>query len=88
MSVDILNLPQYRVLKVDETEHDYHIYAEIAAERVACPHCRSVKIQRWGTREILFKDLPMHGKRVGMYVRARRLAATSARALFRSRYLH
>lgn len=69
----MLNLPQYRVLKVDETEHDYHIFTEIAAETVACPHCRSMKIQRWGSREILFKDLPMHGKRVGMYVRARRL---------------
>lgn len=73
MTTNILNLPQYRVLKVDEAEHDYHIYTEIAAEQVACPHCRSLKIQRWGTREILFKDLPMHGKRVGMYVRARRL---------------
>lgn len=73
MTTNVLNLPQYRVLKVDETEHDYHILTEIAAENVPCPHCRSMKIQRWGTREILFKDLPMHGKRVGMYVRARRL---------------
>lgn len=73
MTTNILNLPQYRILKVDETEHDYHIFTEIAAEHVPCPHCRSMKIQRWGTREILFKDLPMHAKRVGMYVRARRL---------------
>ena len=73
MTTNILNLPQYHVLKVDEAEHDYHIFTEIAAECVSCPHCRSMKIQRWGTREILFKDLPMHGKRVGMYVRARRL---------------
>lgn len=73
MTTNIPNLPQYRVLKVNETEHDYHIFTEIAAENVPCPHCHSMKIQRWGTREILFKDLPMHGKRVGMYVRARRI---------------
>ncbi len=69
----MLSLPQYRVLKVDENEHDYHIFTEIEAERVACPHCRSLKVHRWGTRELLFKDLPMHGKHVGMYVRARRM---------------
>lgn len=85
MTTNILNLPQYRVLKVDETEHDYHVYTEIAEEQVPCPHCRSMKIQRWGTREILFKDLPMHGKRVGMYVRARRLRCDECSRTFQER---
>lgn len=73
MSTNILNLPQYRVLKVQETEHDYHVFTEIDTEQLGCSHCHSLKVQRWGAREILFKDLPMHGKRVGMYVHARRM---------------
>jgi transposase len=85
MTTNVLNLPQYRVLKVDETEHDYHIYTEIAVERSSCPQCRSGKVHRWGAREILFKDLPMHGKRVGMYVRARRLRCEDCGKTFQER---
>lgn len=81
----MLNLPQYRVLKVDERDHDYHIYTEIAVERTSCPHCRSSKVHRWGVREILFRDLPMHGKRVGMYVRARRLRCDDCGKTFQER---
>ena len=28
MPANILNLPQYRVLRVEETDHDYHVTAE------------------------------------------------------------
>ena len=28
MAANILNLPQYRVLRVTETDHDYHVTAE------------------------------------------------------------
>ena len=28
VNANVLNLPQYRVLKVDESEHDYHVYTE------------------------------------------------------------
>jgi transposase len=85
VNANVLNLPQYRVLKVDESEHDYHVYTEIAVERKPCPQCRSGKVHRWGAREILFKDLPMHGKRVGMYVRARRLRCDDCGKTFQER---
>lgn len=85
MFPNILNLSQYRVLRVDETEHDYHIFTEIAAERIPCLNCRSSKIQRWGAREILFKDLPIHGKRVSLYVRARRLRCENCSRTFQER---
>lgn len=31
MPRNILNLPAYTVLRVEETEHDYHVYAEATA---------------------------------------------------------
>jgi transposase len=73
MTANILDLSYYRVGRVDETEHDYHIHAETAYTPTSCAHCRSTSVARWGARDLLFKDLPMHGKRVGIYVRARRL---------------
>jgi transposase len=65
MPANILNLPQYRVLRVQETDHDYHVTAEPVDVTAACPHCQSDRLNSWGTREQVFKDLPMHGKRVG-----------------------
>ena len=66
MPANILNLPQYRVLRVEESDHDYHVTAEPVDVTAACPHCQSDRLTSWGTREQVFKDLPMHGKRVGI----------------------
>lgn len=68
-----LNLPQYRVLKVDEDEHDYHVYAEVAQPVKVCRHCGSIKVVKWGGAELVFRDLPAQGKRVSLYVRTQRL---------------
>ena len=73
MPANILNLPQYRVLRVQETDHDYHVTAEPVDVTAACPHCQSDRLNSWGTREQVFKDLPMHGKRVGIYIDTKRL---------------
>ena len=63
MPANILNLPQYRVLRVEETDHDYHVTAEPVDVSSSCPHCQSDRLTSWGTRQQVFKDLPMHGKR-------------------------
>ena len=68
-----MTLPQYRVLRVQETDHDYHVTAEPVDVTAACPHCQSDRLNSWGTREQVFKDLPMHGKRVGIYIDTKRL---------------
>lgn len=68
----ILQLPAYNVLKVESTDHDYHIVAEPVEPRRACPHCQSENTVGFGRREQLVKDLPIHGKRVGIYVDTRR----------------
>ncbi len=72
MPPDLLNLPSYRVLGVDENEHDYRISAESLDPPKECPHCHSVHLVRFGRRDQMVRDLPMHGKRVGLYIDTRR----------------
>lgn len=72
MPANILNLPSYTVTKIQEEEHDYHIYAKVAARPSTCTSCHSSNIVGFGRREQLVRDLPTHGKRVGIYVDTRR----------------
>ena len=69
---DLLNLPAYRVLHVDTTDHDYHISAEVINAPQRCPHCLSDRLEGFGRREQMLRDLPMHARRVGLYVNTRR----------------
>ncbi|MHB8176879.1 MAG: ISL3 family transposase [Vulcanimicrobiaceae bacterium] len=71
MTSSILNLSGYRVERVEETEHDYHVYAETIKPRFSCL-CGASDYGLWGGHEQLVRDFPMHGKRVGIYVRTRR----------------
>ncbi len=68
----ILNLPGLNVLRVEEAEHDYHVYAETLGGPASCPHCRSSSVVGFGRHERLVRDLPVHGKRLGIYLNARR----------------
>ncbi len=72
MSANILNLPAYAVTALQENDHDYHVSAETAALPKGCPHCRSENIVGFGRREQMVRDLPMHGKQVGLYIDTRR----------------
>ena len=73
MPANILNLPQYRVLRVAQSDHDYHVTAEPVDVTSSCPHCQSDRLTSWGTRQQVFKDLPMHAKRVGIHIDTQRL---------------
>ena len=75
MPANILNLPAYKVLRVEETEHDYHIRAEIAQRPSHCTNCGSDRLLRYGRNEQLVRDLSIHGKRVGIHVDIRRRPA-------------
>lgn len=70
----LLALPQYRIIGTpEEHEHDLHIRAEVAQPKpTCCPHCHSTDIVGHGDIEVLIKDMPIRGKRVGLYVKARR----------------
>lgn len=73
MPANILNLPSYAVIALDQNEHDYHIKAEIKQSPTNCPLCQSDNLVGFGRREQLIRDLPMHGRRVGIYLNTRRM---------------
>ncbi len=82
MPVNIPNHPSYRVVQVDESEHDYHIRATPVVPQAVCPRCTSDRLTAWGTREQVFKDLPMHGKRVGIYIDTQRYRCQACQRTF------
>lgn len=72
MPANILNLPCYMVHNIQETEHDYHVAVETTSAPTSCPHCQSANLVGFGRREQMIRDLPMHARRVGLYVDTRR----------------
>jgi len=68
-----LNLSHYNILGTSETDHDLHIDAETVSPPKSCIECGSDNVVGGGRQEILIKDTPMYGKRVGIYVKARRI---------------
>lgn len=82
MPPDLLNLPAFRVLSVETNEHDYHINAESITSSKECPHCHSANLVGFGRREQMVRDLPMHAKRVGLYINTRRYQCRSCTKTF------
>lgn len=72
--VNILNLPDWEVLDMKETDHDYLIVARYTGEPEECKHCLGPAdhLYRHGLMEHRYMDLPMHGKRVGLKVQRQR----------------
>lgn len=65
---DFLHLTGWNTLKINESEHDYHVEAEITTKPPhLCPHCWDfVEFERFGTRRQVVLDAPVRGKRVGI----------------------
>jgi len=82
MPTNILNLPSVVIDSVDEAEHDYHIYAHALNSPNSCPACMSAEVVGFGRNEQLVKDLPIHGKRVGIYFDTRRFRCKECRKTF------
>ncbi len=82
MPANILNLPSYTVTALQENDHDYHIDAVAKNRPECCPHCQSNNLVGFGRREQMVKDLPMHGKRVGLYVETKRFQCRSCDKTF------
>lgn len=74
MLPNILNLPNLEILDMKESENDYRFLVEsINSHPLYCPKCGSVpNFYKHGKKEQLFFDLPMHTKRVGIYVKRQR----------------
>lgn len=72
MTMNLLNLPDFKVQRVEESDHDYHVYAEASNTPSACNHCSSSRLIGHGRNEQVIRDLPTHGKRLAIYVDTRR----------------
>ena len=66
--MNILNLPDYAVLRVEETDHDYHISAEVSNPPKVCSECQSNRMNGHGRNPRVIRDIPTHGKRVAIYI--------------------
>lgn len=74
MLPNILNLPNLEIIDMKESEYDYRFLVEsINPKPSYCPKCGSIpNFYKHGKKEQLFFDLPMHAKRVGIYVNRQR----------------
>ncbi|MBN1890108.1 MAG: ISL3 family transposase [Thermoflexales bacterium] len=72
--MNILNLPDWEVLDVEENQGDYLITARYIPGPASCPVCKRMlpRLQLFGTKQRCFMDLPIHAKRVGILVRYQR----------------
>ena len=82
MNPDLLNLSSYRVLQVEDADGDYQIKAETLSPPGRCVHCGSIDLVGFGRREQWIRDLPIHGKRVGIAVDTRRFRCKSCGRTF------
>jgi len=83
--MNILNLSSYNVLQVEESEHDYHITAEVKNPPAICPNGHNRPFVGFGKREEVVMDVPMHGKRVGIYVQRKRYQCKTCESVFYER---
>lgn len=74
MLVNMLNLPNFKILDMTESEYDYRFLVESTTLSPShCPKCGTVaNLHKHGKKQQLFFDLPMHAKRVGIYVKRQR----------------
>jgi transposase len=71
--MNILNLPDWEVIEVKETEYDYAIHAKYLKEPDVCIRCGVIgQLYRHGIKRQRFMDLPIHNKRVGLIVHRQR----------------
>ena len=85
MNPDLLNLSSYRLLKVEDADGDYQITAETLSPPDRCAHCGSGPLVGFGRREQWIRDLPIHGKRVGITIDTRRFRCKSCGRTFYER---
>lgn len=69
----LLDLPGYKVLDKQETEHDIRFTVEWEAENLICLHCGSLATPyKHGVLQQVYMDMPIRGKRVGLTVNVQR----------------
>jgi len=63
--MDILNIPNWVLVNVTETDDTYTIKSEYTRQPDICPRCHAVnpRCRKFGTQEVQYKDLPIHAKK-------------------------
>ena len=79
---NIVNLPDFKVQRVEETDHDYHVYTEVSNPPSFCTACGSDCLIGHGRNEQVIRDLPTLGKRLAIYVHMRRWRCNSCGKTF------
>lgn len=69
--LNILNLPGWHDLDVQEHDHLYEITVQVVHPVLSCPVCGAAPVQQFGTHPRTFFDLPIHGKRIQLLARRR-----------------
>lgn len=82
MPVNILNLPGFKEQRVEESDYDYHVYAEVSNHPSICTACGADRLIGHGRNEQVIRDLPIHGKRLAIYVDTRRWRCQSCGKTF------
>lgn len=74
MTQNMLNLPSLKIIDMHESESDYRFLVETTLPpSTYCPKCGTIaNLYKHGKKKQLFFDLPMHAKRVGIYVNRQR----------------
>ena len=83
--MDILNLPTLTTIELAETDDAYHVIAEMKEAPVCCQKCGIVRqhgIKKFGKKKQFYMDLPIHAKRVGIYVLRQRYKCHDCGAAF------
>ncbi|AJE49794.1 transposase [Paenibacillus jamilae] len=71
--MDILNLSKFNILSISENEFDFLIQVVTNSPPLACPHCGCIaNLYKHDSREQIYMDLPIHGKRVGLLLKRQR----------------
>lgn len=75
---NFLNLPNWEVVSVKQSAHDYRVDATYTPIPERCPYCPETlftgnRLYRHGTFEQEVMDLPSHGKRVGITLKRVRM---------------
>jgi transposase len=81
-NINFLNFPSLVVDGFSEDNNDYHVHAHSELNHSGCPACHGMRVVGFGRNEQLVKDLPMHGKRVGIYFDTRRFRCNDCSRTF------
>lgn len=81
--MNILNLSDLNVTQAQEQDSDYLIKVD-AVPPCSCPNCYTEnQLIKFGSKDVLYMDLPMHGKRVGILLNQQRYKCNSCNKTFR-----